>query len=349
MTTPYQVVPIEISEHADAVKALWLSSLDSLADAGALRKLNHTYTVNPSGPALSFALNEAGGAAVVGVICLLPRTWHHGKRVLSVGSLVDFAVHPEHRTLGPALQLMRRGLDAARLRYEFTYGLPNKKSEAVCKRQGMRLAGAAVRHAKVLRTRQHLQQRLPSWAAALAAPFADAALMLLDAWRALSHADGLQWRATTLDDPGLQEIWRSCQRSGLFVSERSGSHLKWRFTGVGAANWRVAVAYRRNGQAQGYVIWREADGIAHVGDLFCRTPLQGTRALLVGFSRHARAQGLRALSIEFLGHEAITQALAAAGFSARPDSVPVYVTGGLAAEVPGPAQWYFTAFDSDAD
>ncbi|MEN1957286.1 hypothetical protein [Luteimonas changyuni] len=89
---------------------------------------------------------------IVGLLALAPRRMRAGGRELLAGVLSHLAIHPRHRSLGPALMLLESVLAAAEQHFDLVYGIPNASQGAnaalrragLCPLAGMeRSAGAA--------------------------------------------------------------------------------------------------------------------------------------------------------------------------------------------------------------
>jgi hypothetical protein len=346
MSTKYWVRQVEIGAHAEAITALWSRCLRSLTPQSAFGRLQHRYLRNPAGSGATLLLQaEDDTAEVAGVQCLHARVVHHQGRVWRVAGMADYAVSEAHRTLGPALQLMKQGLAVARAQYDWVYGLPNEKSEAVCKRSGLQKLGSIGRWTRLVRSRELLQRWLPAPLAALLAPVADLGLLLRDAMR-LGGADALRWEEGHRFSSALDTVWQ--QRSAeLVLSERSRAMLEWRFSNE-PGRWTLSLARRDDGSPFGYVVWRREGGLAVVGDFFCTDPLRETATLMQGFAWHLRAQRVQRLSVEFFGCPLVAEGLRAAGFLLRTEDQPLYVAPG-AQPAPAAERWYFTVFDRDGD
>ena len=346
MRSRYTAHESDLSEHQELVSSLWADHLDGMTAPAARTKLRHAYLANPAGPGSCLLLHDEASHRSVGVQCLHARTFWHGTAAHRAAALADYVVVPAHRSLGPALTLMRAGLTAAWQGLDFVYGFPNRQSEAVCVRAGMRRIGGTTRYGKLLRARfllrAHPQRR---WLAPLARPL-DALLHLIDAARALRHARGLRWSDATADDPRIEAVWQQ-RDPGLLLSERSARVLAWRYAPEGFPGWRVSVAEDAQGRPLGYVAWACRDDVVLVSDFFCSRPAQDTCRLLSGFVRHVCRQPASAVSLEFHGSPEIASQLRRAGFLARPGVAPLYLAGAQASV--DASAWYVTGFDRDGD
>jgi hypothetical protein len=346
MSTKYWVRQVEIGAHAEAIAALWARCLRALTPQMAFGRLQHRYLRNPAGSGATLVLQTGGDdAEVAGVQCLNARVVHHHGRAWRVAGMADYAVSESHRTLGPALQLMKQGLAVAREQYDWVYGLPNAKSEAVCKRSGLVRLGSIGRWTRLLRSGDLLQRWLPALLAAPLAAVADVLLLLRDAMR-LGMAGALRWEDSHRFPSALDTLWQQ-RGAELVLAERSRALLEWRFSNE-PGRWTVSLARRADGSPFGYVVWRLDGGLAVVADFFCVDPLKDTSTLMRGFAWHLRDRHAQRLTVEFFGCPRVADGLRAAGFLLRPEEQPLYVAAG--AQEPPPAErWYFTVFDRDGD
>lgn len=345
MSSKYSVRQVAIADHAEAIAALWARCLRALTLQAAHRRLQHRYLRNPGGVGATLLLQQEDLAEVAGVQCLQSRVFHHGGRRWQVAGLADYAVGESHRTLGPALQLMKRALALGRTHCDWIYGFANEKSAAVCKRSGLQRVGNVERWTRPLRTRELLARRLPAALAAVLAPLADAALWLRDAARPGS-ARRLRWQDSVHFDAELDALWQR-RSSALLLSERSRHWLEWRFAVEVPGRSTVSLARDATGELLGYVVWQREAALAVVVDFLCADPLHDTARLMRGFAWHARGLGgVQRVSLEFFGAPEVSAQLQAAGFVKRHDEMPLYLVEG-ANPPPPPSCWYVTAFDRD--
>ena len=117
----------------DTVLGIWAGNLgrDALMPA----KYDWFYRQSPHGAPLMQLLHH--GEHAIGTCAAGMREFMLGDRCIRGGVLVDLAVLPEHRSLGPAM-LLQQGLVAAadRRQIDLLYGFPNPKAAPVFKRMG---------------------------------------------------------------------------------------------------------------------------------------------------------------------------------------------------------------------
>lgn len=348
MAINYTIEEADLSAASGAIKTLWVDNLVGHTPVTAEAKLALGYLHNPAERGTALLLFAEGEAAAKGVQGLHPRVFHLGERRLRAVGLADYAVDMAHRTLGPALMLMRHGTRLGSERFDLVYGLPNAKAAPVCARAGLKRLGSLRRFAKPLATRTQLAKRMPGWLAAACAPVLDALLGLVDARRRLREPARLRCRDATWDEAGLDELW-SQRSASLLLSERSAAMLAWRFGRPERGDWRICLAHDANGRVRGHVVWRLIGGFAEIGDFFSGDPQRLTAALMLAFTPLARHSGAASMSVSFFGCPEIEQQLQAAGLQLRPGESPVFKAPGSSPELDAPACWYLTAFDNDAD
>lgn len=348
MAISYQIQEADLSASAAAIRALWVANLVGHDERSATAKLRLGYAQNPAGGGIALLLYPAGVEQPAGVQGLHPRRFHLGALQLSAVGLADYAVDAAHRSLGPALMLMRHGTQLAGERFDLTYGLPNQKAAAVLARAGLKRLGLVQRYAKPLRSQQLLAQRVPPALARMLAPAVDAAMWLQDLWRALTMRPSLRCMAADWADAGLDGLWAR-RPASLLLSERTGEMMRWRFGAPERGHWRLSLARDARGAVRGHVVWRLVDGFAEIGDFFSDDPDRLTAPLLLAFTREARGAGAASLSVMFFGREAVARGLHKAGMSPRPQQAPLFTLPGRDAALADPDRWYLTSFDNDAD
>src|SRR5688500_18512216 len=117
----------------DTVQSIWRGTLGQQDRMAA--KYDWFYLACPHGPPLLQLLRHIDGDWV-GTACAGRRRMRWQGRDISAGVLVDLAVVPEHRSLGPALILQQGLIEAGARDLDLLYGFPNPKAAAVFKRIG---------------------------------------------------------------------------------------------------------------------------------------------------------------------------------------------------------------------
>ena len=346
--TGYAVREGTLPEDSEAILALWDLSFEALRGSAGRDRLGWLYgDENPAGEGRLMLLEDESGRPV-GFKGLGTRAFSlRGKE--SLGAIMaDFTVHPEHRSLGPALHLLRETMTRGRRGFGFLYGFPNPSAEAVFKRAGLRPVALLRRYGHPLRSRKFLRGRVPDFVAAAMAPFVDFALFVESAVARLLSS--LRFRVDEPDgfDDRFDGLWKETPGLSILTGTRSRAALQWRFQDVPKPD-RISVITaesRKSGELRGYVVWRSRGSQAHVMDVFSA----GDPAVVTGLLRtvrwKARRRGCEALSLEFAGPPSLEEAVRRAGFLRR-EANPLYFVQGDEDAVDPDADWYLTSFDRD--
>lgn len=307
----YAVEPADAERDRETVLAIWRGNLGR--DARMVEKYDWFYRRCPLGAPLTVLLRHLPSGQAVGVATAGPRRMRIGQREVAAGVLVDLAVLPEHRTLGPALVLQQGLMEAAASRFELLYGLPNRKAIPVFKRVGYGALGEMVRHARVLRHRDYLARRLPAAFAGLAAVPVDLGVRLRDALR--RRADPRR-QAQWSDAPPAEIAVAGSE--GLLAGVHDATFERWRFTEGPTPPTRWLVLRDAGGALQAWFATQSVDGVLHVVDAGGAPGLPGVdRAAVDRLLREARATGHASVSVQLAGPASITGPWAAAGFVPR--------------------------------
>jgi hypothetical protein len=348
-STRYSVEQVEVDRARDDVMRVWR---DNLADVRACeRKFAWTYEQAPAAPLRPVLLVARRGERrdVVGSAGIARREFSVGGAPAWAGLMADLAVDRDHRTLGPALSLVRRCRQVAREQLAFVYGFPNAKAEPVFLRVGYRRLGPMTRYVRVLR-HDHFAPRLVSvrLAARALGLVADAAV---GARRWPARAASLaRYRLVLTDavDERADEVWAHASPHYGILAVRSPGYLSWRLAEHPDDRFRFAwLEERRTGAARAYAAITPVRGALAVGDFL--GPPDAIGPLFEQLAGWARRQGAHSLTLRFLGDPRVSLALRRAGFQARDSSRAVVVETfeDRCARAGDAASWYLTDADED--
>ena len=317
----YSVRPGDVVADREAVLAIWRGNLG--VEARMARKFDWFYAAAPQGAPLMQLLVHAGTEAPVGTCSAGRRRMCLGTQVLEAGVLVDLAVTPEHRSLGPALMLQQGLFNAGRAQLDLLYGFPNPKAVPVFKRIGYRALGQMERHVRVVRHAPYFARRIP-------APLASVAGALFDAFDALARVVRTRLRATWHDrvPDDADALCSGAPRPEAVTAERTPASLRWRFDAAPDARFRHLVLADRDGPVAWFATRRD-DHILHVHDYWTRDGALASRAHLDGLLAAARRAGAAAVSIELASIGSLLHPWREAGFTVR-SARPVFGWCGIA-------------------
>lgn len=340
MATPlYGVRAGDVARDRDTVLATWRGNLGD--DARMPAKYDWFYRDSPAGAPLLELLTADGHD--VGTCSAGRRRMLRDGRPLRGGVLVDLAVLPEHRSLGPALILQQGLFASARQELDLLYGFPNPKAAPVFKRIGYRPLGALVRHVRVVRHAPYLARRMPRAAAHVAGAALDAHARLRDA---IGHSQGRPLRASWLGaaDARMQQVWDASTKPDGIVAVRDLQHLRWRFDAAPSAGFRYLLLERRDGTAVAWFAVRADGATLHVHDFWSlQGAALGTRPLL-SLLQAARADGHAAVSVELATTPTHLMPWQALGFRER-SRRPIFGTWGTSEDAT--PELHLTAADED--
>jgi hypothetical protein len=364
----YEVVAREPARVKSELCELWRDNLTLACTAEA--HFDRLYRDAPDPAPAVFVLCAAGGAGdaqIVGANGFSIRRFQLGAGVEDRAAVSgDLVVGRAHRSLLPALRLIRAVREHTAGEYAFCYGFPNAKAEGVMARAGFHVLGKTTRYARVLRHASYL----PSVAARAGAPRqltaivrSAAPLRLLG--RALSPvidvarlAGGLPEIAeaqrryslawTGAVDGRFDELWTRARREYDVIGARTAALLRWRYPRAEIAalerrSDRTLVAYA--------VIERDATTrAAHIRDVFGHKSALGPLFdLLLPAVWWA---GAHSISIRVLGAPYLVEALVDRGFEPRGERRTVVVHVGRAheaarARIESADTWHLLDLDED--
>lgn len=346
MLMNYVIVESDFS-NPEPIASLWAANLHGYDDVGARTKLRLGYVENPAPGSTLLALLVTGQLEPQGSLGLHSRYFQLGRHRIRAVTAVDFVVNIEHRSLGPAMRLLREGARVAASRFDFCYGLPNTSAAPVFAAAGFRQLGAFQRFAKPLRSQKFLTRYLPVWAGRCVAPALDLVLLLCDRLRELRLSERLECHDADWDEPELDLLWAQ-RPASVLLSERSRQMIKWRFGVPGRGHWRLSTFHDKSGIIRGYAVWRLIENVFEVGDIFSSDANLWTTAQMLALTRRALSlNSAYSMSFECLGSDDVQQQLLKSGLLSRPERRSVFVAesgvlGTLEADV-----WYLTGFDED--
>jgi hypothetical protein len=366
----YRIDQVAPDQARDDLMRLWGDNLT--VDGGVERKFDWLYVDAPDRPDRVFMLaaRAAGADRWIGTAAVLVRRLSVLGVDRPVGLAADLAVDRGHRTVLPALSLVRAARDWAIGALDLVYGFPNQLAAGVFKRVGFRPLGTIGRWARVLRHGAYAERiagaelpRVPpalrraidaaAGVPAIAAVAGGAVDLARLAKLAPATADAarrhrLTWLAAA--DERFDALWAAARGDFDVVGVRTSRFLRWRFP----ASERLAIALstaRAGGAPAAYAVVETVDGIAHMRDVFGRREAIGP--LLDRLVPALYARGAHAISVRYLGAPWLIDLIEARGFVARTSDRAIMID--VRAELPAAereavttaARWHLTDADED--
>lgn len=296
--------------------AIWAGNLGH--DQRMSTKYTWFYQECPFGAPLMMLLRHVATSRLVGTASAGRRTMVVRGQACRAGVLVDLAVTPEHRSLGPALILQQGLVDAASNELDLLYGFPNPKAAAVFKRMGYERLGEITRYARVLRHGPYLRHRLPGWIAGPAGLLLDALAGWMDGAKRLWQAPPRsEWSSDP--DSRMDDLWRSSRKGEGLVGVRDAQRARWRFDrAMFPATRYLMLTGGGDGELVAWFALQAEGATLHVRDYWCdgateALPQRYVLALLAA----ARRGACSSISVEICGPPDAVEGWKRAGFSAR--------------------------------
>lgn len=320
------------------------SLLEHLTARSTQRRFSWFYEQNPHGPASAWLATDGDTGSVIGSGAIMPRLLYVAGVLRPAVVMADFWIHPEHRSLGPAVKLQRACVDGAAKAGFALFDLPQQSMPAVYRR--MKLLGdeQMIRFAKPLRAKPYVERVLGGGMLAdSAAAVGDFGLALLDSFRARKRSTverhdgdfGAEFSKLAEEvSPGY----------GTCVA-RSAEFLRWRYREHYYLQYEVYTA-RRARELVAYAVVLPGENAAEIVDLFGHGDRETIVDLLLGTAMLLRSRGVATISLGLHASARWSEALTAAGFRRR-DARPLVIHQFERAAPPTGAGWYLSYGDID--
>lgn len=349
LAVKYAVRAADAVQDREQILALWNQAFPASTQHPI--KYDWCYVPTPLGEGRLYVLEHGDDAGIIGVQGIVPRRWWFNGEAKATGICADLVVDKNHRSIGPALSLVRGvvEIEQALPNAMLLYGFPNPKSEALYRRAGYMKMGEITRYAKPLRLRIWLARKgLPSALAYVAGMLVDLAVQARLVLTTVVASR--QWRClpATEFDSRFDDLWsRAAVNVGPMVI-RNSDYLRWRFGNNFAGQTRVMVLQREDGSLDGYVVYMvNGDKMVSIMDFLAVDNVKVLPAMLKLFARAMYKQGYHGITLEFFGPKPIANTLIQIGFSPR-ETNPIYaVLGDASSGLLQDAPPYFTSSDRD--
>ncbi len=279
-------------------------------------KLRLHYLECPWGHPMVEMLEHDGSP--VGVVAVQPRELQQEKGRISAGLLIDFAVAPSHRSVGPALKLQRSVLSRGLDRFDLVYGLPNDSARLLSERAGMEIIGTMTRFVRVVRYGHYFAPHMPRALAIVLGTLVDG---MLCATRRLRYAFEASKITSWSEEPSSEfdDLWRASDTGSCVLAMRDTQRLRWLFpSGIARQIRYLLIRDRKRGHLEGWFACERVEDSLRVVDYWTRDAARGTgRRLIEALAVAAASLGCASISIELLAPEVVVQSWLMAGFVAR--------------------------------
>lgn len=333
-------------QHQEIVLSIWRGNLQHEL-GGHEAKYQWFYLSGPDGPPLLQLMRHEPSGDWVGACAAGRRRMLCRGQEIRAGVIVDFAVLPEHRSLGPALTLQGGLMAAGARELDLLYGFPNPKAVAAIKRGGYEKLTDIVGYARVLRHGRYLARHMPAWLANGMGAVIDTAIWAWDGLRRLlSPKVRTEWSDHA--DVRMDKLWEASERGEGLLMVRDAAYARWRFDEAPHGVTRyLFVEDQTEGVPLAWFATRSDSDVLRVRDFWSKQGARGvSRACIDALLWAARATGHVAVTTEIAGPQASLAGWRACGFFER-ERRPVYGRWSGAKDASGCADLYLTSADKD--
>lgn len=288
------------------------------------RRFDWLYRLCPAGEAKVWVAVDPNTGKLAGAAAAFPRKIVIGGHVQTGCVFGDFCVSPEHRSLGPAIQLQRKCLDTV-MNGEFAaaYDLPSASMLAVYRRLGATPGGQLVRMTMLLRSNAKIAAQVKPKLFAQGLSLAANAVLSLKRGSLRSRTGATVEKHTGRFGSEFTDLAMRIGGDLGNCVERSAEYLNWRYADHPQQQYEVVTA-RQRGLLEGYVIFQLKDTNASVVDWLGDSA--DLRADLIrGLMSALPSNGCEAIHVPVLTSHMFSDELIALGFRARESSPVVFV------------------------
>lgn len=322
----------------------------SLPAAAGRERFDWRYLCNPDGPALVW-LAEGESGEVLATSAAYPRRMRVGGDVVRALNLGDFAVDRSHRTLGPALRLLRATLAPVHDgTYAFSYDFSNAPMHAVYRRMQVNSLGHIERWVQPVSMTRLVREKLGD--RALAAVVGGVADVVVRARRSLrGRARGVSVDLLAAEcGVEFDALDARLARGRAVAGVRDAAYLNWRY--LHHPIWRHQIICARTaGRLVGYAVVRcPTPHTAQLVDLQAEDT-RAARALLARTEQWSAAHGAAALHVEVLAEGPAARVIKTLGFIRRESQAGPLVCAAVGSPcapiLDAAANWWLMGGDRD--
>ena len=347
----YHVGKIEDDTHLEDVYLLWRSVFGENFKAEA--KYDWFYRSNVTSSGRIYLLFNGAQSSLVGVQGIAPRSWRIASQGTTVkqsqvGLLLDIAVDAQHRTLGPALKMIKNALGSEEQNFVIYYAFPNEKSETIFKRIGFKELGQFKRFVKVLRFNKYLQKHVSQPIANIIAAILNAGAYLKDWFMLFIVRRTFRGELVTRFDKRFDDLWDDSNRTSDIIANRDAKSLQWYFGANPIYDTKTFVAINNADDSYiGYVVFRRTQkNDVIIYDFFSRDSGKMLGVTLLLFVECIRKFDAGSITVGCHVSKQIEQQLKKVGFSCRDSRPIIYKVNNPALAIDLNAI-YLTSYDKD--
>jgi GNAT superfamily N-acetyltransferase len=285
------------------------------------------YENNPHGTADAWLLREEGQTDLLGMMVAFPRRLIvHGEiRVAGVNG--DFFVDSKHRTLGPAVKLVKTLMrEVFAQGYELLYTFPNAKSNSVLKLAGFRKLGNMVRLALPRNVHDEFERRgISGWKLALATRVTNTVLRCVSPETWFLNTGRLQGKLESRLGSAYNVLWNRKRDAVTATVDKDAEYMNWKYGADPDDRNETFCVYDRSGAAMlGCVVYVAVGNSIEIRELITANERLNCPVLYL-LLRYLRRSGPKNLVVVLLEGSSLENELRDVGFIERHTGRDVYV------------------------
>ena len=287
------------------------------------KTVDWSYENNPCQNACGHILEYTDGQHQndnVGVLSIAYRDFYFNQKKLRAALCGDFVVTAGHRSLQPALKLIKDSVQSELDSCLFVYGFPNEKALGVLKMSGFKAVGKLTRYACVLKTGRYMRQKIKNLViAGFISNLIDLIRCPLVHFQDVVRTKNIKITETFNFATDVDKISKNSAINHLIFNCRSSLYLNWRYFAKPDNAYVGLVCSRFNGtQLVSYAVLEHEhkSNTIHVRDMLfsCnRALVQLLSAIRIWAYKH----NADSISMSILAPDDIAELIMYAGFSPR--------------------------------
>jgi len=311
----YTIIPYEHGLYKERLYALW----EEIIRSPSRIRLEAIYSNNSYGTTSTYMLCYGHDLEVVGSVSLYPCYLNINGRRVKTGINCDMMVLKQHRTLGPAIMVLKSLVRyAVESGYQILLAMPNKDSHPVFKRAGYVIIGKAYRWTRLLRSESKTSSIISNKHLRETASAAiDFGLRWLNGsiWLKIKH-----WRSYRIIEEEISSFdsaHLSKMTSKISRMDCTQAFLNWRYLDVGSNNSEIFILTVPEEGLFGFVVYYASGKNIIIEDIFCTGMYREISIILSKFIDKIYRRNMDTIQIIFHGPNRFDKIMRGLGFVKR--------------------------------
>ena len=211
-------------KYKDQIQRFWQGHLTDTPP----QRLEWMMNGNPAGPATWFFAFEQNRGDLVGMISLTPRELMANGCKIRAGILGDIVVDKKHRVFSPALNLVKKALNAMdSINLSLIYSIPNPQAAKVLTRSGLHIIGQFLHLVRPIDFHYYQKKYIKQLSSIILSNALDSVLKILSRDTYSSDSD-IQEQKTI--DERFNTLWKNYRiPPEVIIGVRSTEYVQWKF------------------------------------------------------------------------------------------------------------------------